>query len=129
MSSSTIPNPNEYEWEFEKRGSVGIWFMQGWQGFADEDLKAASDHYRERGNREDIEATLAVFGETTNLARETQEYMGEAWSENGEYTGVDRIGFVSDGTTAIAVKSQVEVPGATVESFTDVDAAVEWAGN
>jgi len=129
MSSSTIPNPNEYEWEFEKRGSVGIWFMQGWQGFADEDLKAASDHYRERGKREDIEATLAVFGETTNLARETQEYMGEAWSENGEYTGVDRIGFVSDGTTAIAVKSQVEVPGATVESFTDVDAAVEWAGN
>jgi len=127
MSSSTIPNPDEYEWTFEARGSVGIWFMQGWQGFADEDLQAASNHYRERGRQDDIEATLAVFGGGTNLPRETQEYMGEAWSENGEYTGVDRIGFVSDGTTAMAVKSRVEVPGADVESFSDLERAVEWA--
>ena len=127
MSSSTIPNPDEYEWTFETRGSVGIWFMQGWQGFADEDLQAASNHYRERGRQDDIEATLAVFGGGTNLPRETQEYMGEAWSENGEYTGVDRIGFVSDGTTAMAVKSRVEVPGADVESFSDLERAVEWA--
>ena len=129
MSESTgaIPNPAEYEWEFEQRGSVGIWFMQGWQGFADSDLEAASDHYRERGKRDDIEATLAVFGDGTNLARETQEYMGEVWSDNGEYTGVDRIGFVGTGTTAMAVKSQVEVPGAEIESFSDLDAAVEWA--
>ena len=126
-STADIPNPSEYEWNFEQRGSVGIWFMEGWQGFADEDLEAASDHYRERGKRSDIEATLAVFGDSTNLARETQEYMGEAWSENGEYTGVDRIGFVSEGTTAMAVKSVVDVPGAEVESFRDLDAAIDWA--
>jgi hypothetical protein len=125
--SNAIPDPIQYEWTFEQRGSVGIWFMEGWRGFADEDLEAASNHYRERGKRSDIDATLAVFGDTTNLARETQEYMGEEWSKNGEYTGVDRIGFVSDGTTAMAVKSQVEVPGAEVESFNDLDAAVEWA--
>ena len=125
--SNAIPDPIQYEWTFEQRGSVGIWFMEGWRGFADENLEAASNHYRERGKRSDIDATLAVFGDTTNLARETQEYMGEEWSKNGEYTGVDRIGFVSDGTTAMAVKSQVEVPGAEVESFNDLDAAVEWA--
>ena len=122
-----VPDPGAYEWEFEKRGSVGIWYMQGWQGFADEDLEAASDHYRERGKRADITATLAVFGDDTNLAAETQEYMGEVWSENGEYTGVDRIGFVSGGTTAMAVQSNVDVPGATVESFRDLDDAVDWA--
>ena len=126
-STGDLPNPDEYEWAFEQRGPVGIWFMQGWRGFADDDLEAASEHYRERGKRSDIAATLAVFGDNTNLPRETQEYMAEAWSENGEYTDVDRVGFVSDGTTAMAVKSKMEIPGAEIESFSDLDAAVEWA--
>lgn len=89
MATSTngLPAPDQYGWDFEKRGNVGIWFMKGWQGFADADLEAASDHYRERGKREDIDATLAVFGDETMLPKETQEYVGEAWSANGEYTG------------------------------------------
>ena len=125
--TNELPNPEQYEWDFEKRGSVGIWFMKGWQGFADEDLEAASDHYRERGKRRDIDATLAVFGEETTLPKETQEYMGEEWSANGAYTDVDRIGFVSEGLTAMAVKSQVDVDGAAVESFNDLETALEWA--
>jgi hypothetical protein len=123
----TVPDPEEYAWTFEQRGSVGIWYMDGWDGFADEDLEAASDHYRERGRRDDIDATIAVFGDKTTLAKETQEYMGEEWSANGEYTGVDKIGFVSDGITAMAVKSQMEIPGATIEDFDDLEAALEWA--
>jgi hypothetical protein len=129
MSNATteIPSPTEYEWEFEQHGAVGIWYMNGWQGFADEDLEAVSDHYRERGKRDDIEATLAVFGDETTLPKETQEYMGEEWSKNGSYTGVDRIGFVSNGITAMAVKSNVDVPDAETENFDDLDAAIEWA--
>lgn len=122
-----IPDPDDYEWDFEIQGSVGIWYMNGWQGFADEDLEAASNHYRERGKQSDITATLAVFGDETNLPKETQEYMGEEWSANGEYTGVDKIGFVSEGITAMAVKSQVDVPGAEVDNFNHLDAAIEWA--
>ena len=126
--SDKLPDPDDYEWEFETVGSVGIWYMNGWQGFADEDLAAASDHYRERGAKADIESTLAVFGDETNLPKETQKYMGEEWSANGEYTGVDKVGFVSEGITAMAVKSQMEIPDADVESFSDLDAAIEWAG-
>ena len=125
--ADTSPDPDAYEWEFEIEGNVGIWYMKGWQGFADEDLEAASKHYRERGKQNDITATLAVFGDETNLPKETQEYMGEAWSDNGQYTGAEKIGFVSDGITAMAVKSQVDVPGAEVEKFKDVDTAIEWA--
>jgi len=123
----SVPNPGDYEWEFEKRGSVGIWVMKGWQGFADEDLEAASNHYRERGKKDDITATLAVFGDETNLPKETQEYMGTEWSKNGEYTGVDKVGFVSSGITAMAVKSNMEIPDAEIKNFKDLDAAVEWA--
>lgn len=127
--SSTLPDPNNYEWDFEKRGSVGIWYMQGWKGFADEDLEAASNHYRERGKENDINATLAVFGDETNLPKETQEYMGEEWSKNGEYTGVDKAGFVSDGIVAMAVASQMSIDGADVDSFDELEPAVEWAQN
>lgn len=125
--SDSLPDPDEYEWDFEKRGTVGIWYMKGWKGFPDEDLDAASNHYRERGSQDDIEATLAVFGDETNLPKETQEYMGEAWSENGEYTGVDKAGFVSDGIVAMAVASQMDIEGAEVDSFDELEAAIEWA--
>lgn len=123
----SVPDPDDYEWDFEKRGTVGIWYMKGWKGFPDEDLEAASDHYRERGSEDDIEATLAVFGEETNLPKETQEYMGEEWSKNGEYTGVDKAGFVSDGIVAMAVASQMKISGAEVDSFDELETAVEWA--
>lgn len=122
-----LPNPDDYEWEFERHGTVGVWDMKGWQGFADEDLEAASNHYRERGKADDIEATVAVFGDETSLGKDTQEYMGEAWSENGAYTGVDRIGFVSSGVTAMAVKSQMSIEGAEIESFREFEDALEWA--
>jgi len=75
-----------------------------------------------------IESTPAVFDDETNLPKETQEYMGEEWSANGEYTGVDKVGFVSEGIIAMAVKLQMEIPDAKVESFSDLDAAIEWAG-
>jgi len=127
MMVSSLPDPEEYEWDFETRGTVGIWYMRGWKGFADEDLEAASNHYRERGKQDDIETTLAVFGEETNLPKETQEYMGEEWSKNAEYTRVDKAGFVSDGIVAMAVASQMDIPGAEVDSFDDIDAALDWA--
>ncbi|OVE83700.1 hypothetical protein [Natronolimnobius baerhuensis] len=127
MQSNTFADPAEYEWDFEKRGRVGIWDMTGWQGFADGDLEAASDHYRERGKRADIDATLAVFGETTQLPKETQEFMREAWSANIAYAGVEKAGFVAPGITALAVKSTIEGDDADVESFTDLETALEWA--
>ena len=68
---------------------------------------------------------LAVFGDETNLSKDTQECISEKWSANDEYTGVDCVGFVSEEITAVAVKS--EIPGGEVESFSDPDAAVDWA--
>ena len=120
------PDPNKYEWDFEKRGSIGIWYMNGWKGFADEDLEAASEHYRERGSERDITATIAVFGDEANLGKETQEYMGREWSKNGEYTGVDKIGFVSEGLVAMAVCSNMDISTAKVEHFDRLDDAIEW---
>jgi hypothetical protein len=125
--SNRIPKPDRYEWEFETTDNVGVWYLEGWQGYPDEDLEAVSQHYRERGSRDDIDGTVAVFGDETQLPRDTQEYMAEEWSKNGAYTGVDRIAFVDDGITAMAVKSKIDIPSAEVEAFDEVAAAVEWA--
>ncbi len=129
MAEANLPDPDDHEWEFETRGEVAIWYMKGWQGFPDEDLDAASEHYRERGSQDDIDATIAVFGDETQLPQETQEYMGEVWSENGRYTGVSKIGFVAEGITAMAVKSKMEIPDAEIEDFKDLESAVEWASS
>jgi hypothetical protein len=40
-TTDSVPDPDQYEWQFEQRGAVGIWFMEGWQGFPDDDLDAA----------------------------------------------------------------------------------------
>jgi len=125
--TGTLPDPDAYSWDFERRGSVGVWYMSGWTGFPDEALEAASRHYRERGSRADIDATVAVFGDETSLPAETQEYMGEEWAANGAATDVEKVGFVSDGIVAMAVASNVDIPGAAVEHFDDLDAALDWA--
>jgi hypothetical protein len=39
----------------------------------------------------------------------------------------ERLGFVSDGITAMAVKSQMEIPTAKVEDFDELEKPIEWA--
>ncbi|ADQ66018.1 hypothetical protein GL213_02075 [Halogeometricum borinquense] len=124
---SKLPNSDEYEWEFQKRDNVGVWDIRGWAGFADETLEAVSQHYRERASKEDITATLAIFGDKTNLSAETQEYMAEEWSGNCKYAGVEKVGFVAEGITGMAVKSRMKVPQAEIADFDTLDEGLEWA--
>jgi hypothetical protein len=125
MPEEELPDPDEYSWNFEKQDNVGIWFMDGWKGFPDEALEAASDHYRLRAGQDDITATLAVFGSETHLASDTQEYMGKEWSDNASKTGVEKLGFVSEGITAMAVRSNLDIE-ADSKSFNDMEEALEW---
>ncbi|ERH13879.1 MAG: hypothetical protein J07HB67_00132 [halophilic archaeon J07HB67] len=122
-----IPDPAEYAWGFETHGAVGVWDIRGWGGWANETLQAVSRHYRLRGAESDITATVAVFGDKTQLPQETQEYMAEQWSDNGRHVGVDKIGFVAEGITGMAIKSNVDVPGAELDDFDTLEAALEWA--
>lgn len=120
------PSTEAHKWDFEKRGNVGIWNFHGWDGWDDEELQSLSDHYRKRASKADITATIAIFGEKTSLPAETQEYMTSEWSDNVSDAGVQRVAFVADGITGMAVKSQLEVDAKT-EDFGTLDAALEWA--
>lgn len=120
------PSPEEHEWDFEKRGSVGVWNFNGWDGWDDEELESLSKHYRERASENDISATIAIFGEKTDLPAETQQYMANEWSDNVSYAGIQRVAFVAEGITGMAVRSQLEVEAAT-EDFDSLDAALSWS--
>jgi hypothetical protein len=124
-----LPDPDKYEWDFEKRDHVGIWDIRGWDGWADETLEAVSQHYRERASKDDIKSTLAVFGDKTKLPAETQEYMGEEWSDNGRYAGVHRVGFVAEGITGMAVRSKMDIPQAELADFDTLEKGLEWASD
>ncbi len=123
---NNTPNPNDYEWDFEKIDDVGVWYLEGWDGWNDEQLESITEHYRQRGSKQDIKATIAVFGDKTNLPKETQEYMGEEWSKNGEYVNVNKIAFVSEGITAMAVNSKMDIDGTRTKRFKKLEEAVKW---
>lgn len=130
VSRSSIPDPEEWPWEFEKRhGSVGVWLLSGWDGYDQNALKSVSEHYDQRTNRQDITGTVAVFSEDTSLPKETQQYMSDEWGDNA--AGVDRVAFASEGIKAMAVSSSVDVgqDDTEVEWFRDVEEAVSWAAD
>lgn len=123
---NNIPKPNDYEWDFEKIDDVGVWYLEGWDGWTDEQLESITEHYRQRGSKTDINSTIAVFGDKTNLPKETQEYMNEEWSKNGEYVNVNKIAFVSEGVTAMAVNSKMNIDGTKTKRFKEIEKAIKW---
>ena len=53
--------------------------------------------------------------------------MAEEWSDNGQYADVDKIGFVAEGITGMAVKSKMDIPQAELADFDTLDEGLEWA--
>lgn len=127
MSQTDLPDEQNWPWSFEVReGTVGRYYLDGWDGYDQEALEAVSEHYRKRTNKPDIEGTVAVFSEDTALPPETQDYISQEWGDNAK--GVDRVAFASEGIKAMAVSSKVKIEGDTeTEWFKDVEEAVEWA--
>jgi len=127
MSTNNLPSPENWPWDFEKRrDNVGVWTMEQWEGYDQDALESVSQHYDRRTNESDITGTVAIFGEDTDLPKETQEYMADEWGENAR--GVERVAFASEGLKAMAVSANVEVENdAEVEWFSDIEEAVEWA--
>lgn len=124
---STTSDSRQDEWSYKRYGNVGVWNTEGWQGDVDETFEAVSDHYRETTREHTITATLVVFGGETALSKETQERMGEEWSRTGRHAGIEKIGFVSEGLAALAVKAILDVPGAEIETFDTLEAGLDWA--
>ncbi len=86
-----------------------------------------SRHYRLHAAADDITATLAIFGDKTRLPPETHEFMTEQWSDNARQAGVEKVGFVAEGITGMAVKSNMELSGVSLADFDTLESGLDWA--
>lgn len=121
----------DYNWSYEIKGEIAIFRMEGWQGYADEELKSATEAYREVVSQEDIKANVTVVTDSESIPKESQEYIAENWAKNINFVEVERCAFVSDGLTAMTLKANVEdkAEKSEVESFNDFEKALEWVKN
>lgn len=114
-------------WSFEREGSVGVWTIHDVERLFEHDVEQAQQHFQETAGREEFVASVVVFEDNTNLSREMQEHMADAWSQLGQAVDLERTAYVADGVRAMAVKSNVTIPETELKSFNELRAAVEWA--
>jgi hypothetical protein len=114
-------------WSYRRNGNVGIWTIEDWERLFEEELDAAEQHFQETASNSEITTALVAFDEVEALGSETQEHMTEAWSMLTQAVDLDRVGYVADGITAMAVRSNVEAPNTHLDSFESLADALSWA--
>jgi hypothetical protein len=114
-------------WSYRREGSVGIWEIADWEHLFEHEIQEAEQHFQETASQPDITAVLVVFEEVDSLDSTTQDHITDAWSQLAQAVDIKRTAYVADGIAAMAVRANVEAPNQELDSFEDVDAALEWA--
>jgi len=125
--ATTRDTPSGTWWSFRREDDVGVWTLTDWDRLFEEEISEAEQHYGQTASEPSLTASVVVFDEVGTLDAEMQEYITDAWSELAQSVDVDRIAYVADGITALAVKSNVEAPDTEIDSFESEGAAVAWA--
>jgi hypothetical protein len=114
-------------WSFGREGAVGVWTVHDVEALFEHDVEQAQKHFQETAGRDGLDAAVVMFDDDTNLSREVQEHMADAWSQLGRAVDIERTAYVADGVRAMAVKSNVDIPDTELKAFNDREAAIEWA--
>lgn len=112
---------------YEEDGSVGIWRIHDFEALFEDQMERGETWYERKSGHDKIMATVVVLDGAPNLSGEVQEYINEVWSHFAEIVDLEKVGYVGDGIAAMAVKSNVEVPGTEIEDFEHLDEAIAWA--
>lgn len=118
MSVQTIPH--------EETDNVTVWDLSDWSGDPNE-IEGAEDEWLDVVSRPEIDTSILVFGEETELSAETQEYVADQWTELTERADIERSAYVSPGLTSMAITANVDSSGVDIDSFSDLGEAMAWA--
>lgn len=123
-----IYDDSGYEWSYEIQDDVVVFDMEGWMGFDEDNLEAATQAYREVSNQDDINATVAVITDAKAIPPEQKDFIAQQWVDNGNYVDVDKIAFVSEGQIGLTIKANIvsEVEDAEIENFSTTEEAMDW---
>ena len=121
---------SEYNWSYEIEGNIAVFRMEGWQGYADEELKSATEAYRKVVSQDDIKGNVTLVG-ADKMPKDSQDYIAKNWADNVNYVDIERCAFVSDGLTAMTLKSNVKdrTEDTEIESFDEFEDALNWVQN
>lgn len=123
-----VYDDSEYSWSYRIEDDIAVFDMEGWLGYDEDDLEAATRAYREVASQDGIRATVAIITDAKAIPPEQKDFIAQQWVENGNYVDVDKIGFVSEGQIGLTIKANIvsEIEGAEVNNFSTVEEAMEW---
>lgn len=126
-----VYDDSEYTWSYRIEGDIAIFDMEGWLGYDEDDLEAATQAYREVSSQEDIRATVAIITDAKAIPPEQKDFIAQQWAENGNYVDVDKIAFVSEGQIGLTIKANIvsEIDSAEIDNFSTVEEAMDWLKN
>ncbi len=113
-------------WSYRREGNVGVWEIQDWERLFTEEIQDAEQHFRRTASQSDITASVIVFEAVDTLDSTTQDHITDAWSQLAQAVDLDRTAYVADGIAGMAVRANVDAPDTELDSFEDVDEAMEW---
>jgi hypothetical protein len=111
--------------EATDHGAFYVWDLRGWQGDV-ETLDEINQAWMAAHDPAKKVGTISVFPEDVILDDGVQNYITEGWNEAAEATGLQYLAIVADGIKKLAVKNQFHTPGVELETFDEVEPAVEW---
>jgi len=122
-----MPAPELETLTHETRGSVAVFEVDDWERHFAEEIDEGEALFAEEMAKSGVTGAVVGFEEIQSLGSEMQSRMSDAWSDLASGAPVDRVAYVADGITAMAVQANVDGGESTVDSFEDLDAAVTWA--
>lgn len=125
--ASTVDAESGTWWSYRQEDNVGIWNIDDWERLFEEEIGAAEQHFQKTAADPGVTAALVVFDKVGTLDAEMQDHITDSWSQLGQSVDLERSGYVADGITAMAVRSNVRDPDTEIDSFESEQRALEWA--
>lgn len=123
--SRNMASLNELPVNADDRGSYVVWDLRDWDGDLDT-MERINEAWVETHQPDSKQATISVFPSDVVVDDKKQEFISSGWNEACKITGIECVAVVSDVLKAMAVENQIDAPGVSIDSFDDVDAAVQW---
>jgi|APHM01.1.fsa_nt_gi hypothetical protein len=114
--------------DYETVNGVGIWTVDDLNAALESGtLEDGEQHFRDHASGPSMSGCVVCIEKTDGVTGETLGHVNDQWTTLAEETGIDRVAYVADGLTRLAVANKNEASTADIRSFEERDDAVAWA--
>lgn len=114
--------------DYETANGVGIWTVNDLNtALSSGALEDGEGHFRDHASDPSMSGCVVCIEETDGVTGETLGHVNDQWTALADETGMERVAYVADGVTRLAIANKNEARTADVRSFEERDDAVAWA--